>query len=214
VTAVAAQTIPRKRWAIDRAQLVILLVAAVMLGSFLLLVLWPKQCELSALGSAVRRERELVSRKVRTSHEGLYVSARTSGLRKTQGLLDRRLPPEPRVAEFLQGIGERVLAEPGVAHEVQRGEPAVGGAAPATPLRLRLSGPVEGVYRCLAGIEGMERLNRFRRVHVRRSDDGRGVVADADIVVYHLPRAAAGARPVEEKPSAGPPSPTPPSAEG
>jgi len=110
----------RKHWAVDRQQLLILLIAAVMLGSFVLLVLWPKQCELSALGSAVTRERDLVSEKVRASREGLYVSARISGLRQAEAYLERVLPSEPRIAEFLQRVAERVEAEPGVTHEVQR----------------------------------------------------------------------------------------------
>ena len=63
-----------KRWAVDRQQLIIVLVAAVMVGSFILLVLWPKQRELSALGAVLDHERGLVDQKVSASREGVYSS--------------------------------------------------------------------------------------------------------------------------------------------
>ena len=175
----------RKRWAVDRQQFLILLIASVMIGSFVLLVLWPKQKELADLGSVVTRQRDLVTEKVRTSQEGIYVSARIPALRRLQERLDRRLPPEPRLAEFLQAVAERVEAEPGVSHEIQRTEASASGPAPAVSLRLRLTGPYEGVHRCLAQIEELERLNRFRRVHFKRVGDGK-VVADAEVFIYYL----------------------------
>jgi hypothetical protein len=195
-----------KRLAVDRQQLLILLIAAVMAGSFFLLVLWPKQRELASLLSEVSRQRDLVHQKVVTSQEGVYVSARVSSLRKAQARLAEWLPEEPRLAEFLHAVTERVQAEPGVAHEIERldGEApgtrdparqvAVLGAgklpcrvpAPAVPLLLRLTGPFEGVHRCLAGIERLERLNRVQRVHFRRADDHGQVVAEAEVLVYYL----------------------------
>ena len=182
----ASEPTIRRRLALDRQQLLILLVAAVMIASFLLLVLWPKHVELSALGTTVLQQRERVNQKVRTSHEGLYVSARIAALRQIHDYLDRRLPPEPRVAEFLDAVSQRVQAESGVTHEIQRTESSLPSLAPAVPLRLRLTGPFDGVYRCLAGIEGLDRMNRFRRVHVRRLDGGR-VVCEAEVLVYYLP---------------------------
>lgn len=177
----------RKRLAVDKQQLLILLVAAVMVGSFFLLVLWPKQQELSNLGTAVVRERDEVSQKVLLSNEGIYVSARISALRKCQQQLENRLPDEPRLAEFLQAVAQRVQAEPGVSHEIQRTEAQADAAVPAVPMRLRLAGPYEGVHRCLAAIEDLERLNRFRRVCIRREGDDGRVVAEAEILVYYLP---------------------------
>jgi Tfp pilus assembly protein PilO len=177
----------RKRLAVDRQQYLILLVAAVMVGSFFLLVLWPRQRELSDLGTAVTRQREQVSQKVRLSHEGIYVSARIAALRTYQQQLANRLPDEPRLAEFLRAVAARVQAEPGVTHEIQRTEAQAGAQAPAVPMRLRLAGPYEGVHRCLAAIEDLERLNRFRRVHIQRTDDGGRVVVEAEIFVYYLP---------------------------
>jgi len=173
---------------VDRHQLVILLMASVMVGSFVLLVLWPRHRELSALGHAVAQERSLVNQKVQTSREGVYVLARMPGLRQAQGFLARRLPPEPRVADFLQMVADLVALEPTVGHEVQKAEPKVAaGLAPAVPVRLRLCGPVDAVYRCLAGIESLERLNRFRGVHFMASDDGKQISAEAEILVYYLP---------------------------
>ena len=182
----ASEPTIRRRLALDRQQLLILLVAAVMIASFLLLVLWPKHVELSALGTTVLQQRERVNQKVRTSHEGLYVSARIAALRQIHDYLDRRLPPEPRVAEFLDAVSQRVQAESGVTHEIQRTESSLPSLAPAVPLRLRLTGPFDGVYRCLAAIEGLDRMNRFRRLHVSRLDGGK-VVADAEVLVYYLP---------------------------
>lgn len=177
----------RKRWAVDRQQFLILLVASVMVGSFVLLVLWPRQKELADLGSVVTRQKDLVAEKVRASQEGIYVSARIPALRRLQDLLERRLPPEPRLAEFLRAVADRIEAEPGVSHEIQRTtDTASAGVVPAVPLRLQLTGPYEGVHRCLAQIEELERLNRLCRVHIKRVGDGR-VVAEAEVLVYHLP---------------------------
>ena len=71
--------VTRRRLAVDRHQLLILLVAAVMIGSFLLLVLRPQQRQLSTLSMAVARERMLVKQKVQTSRKGIYVGARIVG---------------------------------------------------------------------------------------------------------------------------------------
>ena len=155
----AARTSVRKRWAVDRQQLLILLVAAVMMTSFVLLVCWPKERELTAVDRALEHEGDLVSRKVLASNEGVYISARIPSLRMAQGVFCRHLPPEP----------------------------ALSGPAPAVALRLRLTGPFEDVYRCLAAVEGLERLNRFRRVRCVRSGSPGWVVAEAEILVFYLP---------------------------
>jgi Tfp pilus assembly protein PilO len=183
---------------VDRHQVVILVVGAVMVGSFVLLVLWPRQRELSALGEAVAQERSEVNQKVMASREGVYVSARMPSLRQAQGLLARRLPTEPHVGEFLQMVADCVAAEPRVRHDVQKCEAiVVAGPAPSVPVRLRLVGPVDAVYRCLAGIEGLERLNRFRRVHFTASEDGAEVSAEAEILVYYLPGEESGEKKVQ-----------------
>jgi len=187
---VTARTSTRKRWAVDRQQFLILLVAAVMMTSFVLLVCWPQQRELTALGQALEHERDVVSQKVLASNEGVYVSARIPALRMAQEVFSRWLPPEPRVAEFLEAVAERVAAEPDVAHEVERAEmrpSGLSGTAPAVPLRLRLTGPFESVYRCLAAIEGLERLSRFRQVRCVKSENAGCVVAEAEILVFYLP---------------------------
>jgi Tfp pilus assembly protein PilO len=176
----------RRRLALDRQQVLILVIGSVMIVSYFLVVLLPKHQELVALGSAVLRERDSVNQKVRASHEGLYVSARISALRKVQETLDRRLPSDSRVGEFLDDVARCVQAEPDVTHEMQRTETSLGSVAPAVPLRLRLKGPFDGVYRCLAAIEGLDRITRFCRLHVSRLDGGK-VVADAEVLVYYLP---------------------------
>jgi Tfp pilus assembly protein PilO len=177
----------RRRWAVDRQQFVILLVAAVMAGSFFLCVLWPRQQELSALGSQVVRERYAVKQKVMTSHEGIYLTARIAGLRKAHDRLARRLPGEPAEAQFLQAISEQVAAEPAVTHEVERADAQALGQVRAVPLKLRLSGPFDAVYRCLAGIEGLDRLSRFRSVRVSGLAPGGRVVAEAEVLAYYMP---------------------------
>ncbi|MCX5683669.1 MAG: hypothetical protein NT049_08295 [Planctomycetota bacterium] len=177
----------RKRWAVDHQQLLIVLVSAVMVGSFVLLVFWPKQQQLSDLGSEVSRQRELVNLKVRTSQEGLYVSARIAALRGVQDRLERSLPEDVRLAEFLESVGECVRAEKGLTHEIQRMETESDGPVPAEVVRLRLTGPFEAVYRCLAQVEALERLNQVRRLHVGRLDETGQVTAEAEVHVYYLP---------------------------
>jgi Tfp pilus assembly protein PilO len=180
----------KRRLTIDRQQLLILLIAAVMVGSFCLLVLWPKHCELSDLGTVVARERDMVSEKARASQDGLYVSARLSALRQVQDHLMDRLPDEPRLAEFLQSVAECVQAEPGVTHEIERTEAAPAGRLAVVPIRLRLAGPYDGVHRCLGSIENLQRVNRFRHMQINRSTDDGHVVATAEILVFHLSSAA------------------------
>jgi len=177
----------RKRLAVDRQQLLILLVAAVMSGSFFLLVLWPKQKELSALMAAVERERPFVKQKVRTSREGVYVTVRVASLRKTGVALLRRVPAEPELASFLEQVARCVAEEPLVRHEVERIEAEPPKGTPAVPIRLRLAGPFEAVYRCLDAIEGLERLTRFRRLEICRADGEGAVSAEVEILVYYLP---------------------------
>jgi len=166
---------------------VILLVAAVMTGSFFVLVLWPRQQELTALGTAVVRERRSVTQKVMTSHEGLFLTARIAGLRKAQDPLSRRLPTGPAEAELLQAIDQEVAAEPSVVHEVQSGDSRPIESAEAVPLKLCLRGPFDAVYRCLARIEGIERLSRFQSVRVSSQGPDGHVAAEADILAYYLP---------------------------
>jgi Tfp pilus assembly protein PilO len=199
VNGVASPVIIKRPWAIDRQQLLILLAAAVMVGSFCLLVLWPKHCELQDLGLVVTQRREVVNEKVRTSQEGIYVSARLSSLRQMQEHLLDRLPDEPQLADFLQAVAQCVEAEPGVTHEIERTVAVPEGSVAAVPIRLRLVGSFEGVYRCLAGIERLERMNRFRRVQVGRTEDGTRVVAEADILVYYLESAEETPRPATPK---------------
>jgi Tfp pilus assembly protein PilO len=177
----------RRRWAVDRNQFLILLVASVMAGSFVVLVLRPRQQELTALGSAVTRERHSVTQKVMTSHEGLLLTARIAGLRKAQDPISRRLPTSPAEAELLQAIDQEVAAEPAVAHEVERGDFRPDGSAKAVPLRLCLSGPFDAVYRCLARIEGIERLSRLRSVRVSSKGADGQVTAEAELLAYYLP---------------------------
>jgi Tfp pilus assembly protein PilO len=184
---VTNQAVKRKRWAVDHQQLLIVLVAAVMVGSFVLLVFWPRQQQLSDLGSEVLRQLDLVNLKVRTSQEGVYVSAKIAALRSVQDRLARCLPDDVRLAEFLESVGECVRAEQGLTHEIQRVETESNGPAPAEVVRLRLTGPFEAVYRCLMQVETLERLNQVRRLHIKRLDDAGQVVAEAEIYVYYLP---------------------------
>ncbi len=181
---------PRCRWAVDRRQLLILVLASVMLASFALFVLWPKHRRLSALGEAVEQERCLLSQRVTASHEGVYVSARIPGLRKAGARIERRLPAEPRVAEFLHMMDGCLAGNPDVAYEVARSTTPWSGPTPAIPLCLRLKGPFKAVYRSLAGIEHIERLSRFRRVRLVKGGTGGEVVAEAELLVYYLPDAA------------------------
>ncbi|MBE3123308.1 MAG: hypothetical protein IMZ65_00720 [Planctomycetes bacterium] len=183
----ASRTDIRRRWVVDRQQLLILVVAAVMVGSFLLLVLWPKRRELSALGDAVELERGVVGQKLLASQKGVYVSARIPSLRKAQTLVNRRLPLDPDTAGFLQKVAECVAKEPLVTHEVKRTSGTPTASAPAVPVCLRLTGPFDAVHRCVADIEALERLNRVRRVSFLKAGDGGCVVAEAEILVYYLP---------------------------
>jgi Tfp pilus assembly protein PilO len=135
----------------------------------------------------VSRQRELVNLKVRNSQEGLYVSARVAALRSIRGRLERSLPEDVRLAEFLESVGECVRAEKGLTHEIQRVETESAGPVPAEVVRLRLTGPFEAVHRCLAQVESLERLNRMCRLHVKRLDDAGQVVAEAEVHIYYLP---------------------------
>ena len=194
----ASRTDVRRRWVVDRQQLLILVVAAVMVGSFVLLVLWPKRRELSALGDAVELERGVVGQKLLASQKGVYVSARIPSLRKAQTLVYQRLPVDPDAAGFLQKVAECVAREPLVTHEVKRtsGMPTASAPAPAVPVCLRLAGPFDAVYRCMADIEGLDRLSRVRRVSFLKSGERGGVVAEAEILVYYLPASEPRAVPV------------------
>ncbi len=172
--------------AIDRHQLLILVLGSIMAGSFVLLVFWPKQRRLHVLGSAVKQERERVERKLMTSQTGLYMTARIPELRKAQGTLDRRLPADPEVAVLLQAVSACFEAEPAVRYDVEQAASRTDGPAPAVPLRLRAAGPFPAVYRCLASVERLERLCRFRRTQVQREPDGT-VTAEAEVLAYFLP---------------------------
>lgn len=187
---------PKTRWAMDRQQLVIVLAAAVMVASYLLLVLWPKQRELSILGAAVEQQRGLLGQKVLASSEGMYVSARLPGLRRVQATLTERLPAEADVTGYFQAVAECAAAEPSVTHEVQRSiaqpnkEPA-----PAVPVRLRLAGPFDAVYRCLGQIEGIGRMSRLARLRMTCGSEPGHVEAEAEILIYYLPTGAAAPTP-------------------
>jgi len=188
---------PPRRWAVDRQQVLILMAAAVMLGSFGLFVLWPKHRELASLEGALEQERRLLGRRVAASREGLYVSARIPVLRRNQEALLRWLPDGPEVAEFLRAV-EASLAEVGdVRHEVLRtGEPTTAAETWAVPLTLRLEGPFPAVYRALAALEGVHRLHRLARLRVARAEDqAGGVVAEVDLLAYFLPEGETSATP-------------------
>lgn len=177
----------RRRWTIDRQQLLILVVASVMVGSFALFILWPRHQELADLDHAVSQQRWLLTQRVAASQEGMYVSARIPGLRKAQARLGRRLPTGPQVADFLQMMNAALAEMPAVSHEVTRSGEAEAGSHPAVPLCLRLRGPFQEVYRSLGAIERLERLNRFRRVAFTRTGNDGDVLAVAELVIYYLP---------------------------
>jgi len=191
---VADATQTRRRWAVDRQQLLILVVASVMLGSFVLFILWPRHCELADLDDAVRRQRRLLSQHVAASQEGMLVSARIPGLRKVQAQVEKRLPTGPQVADFLQMMNAALADMPSVSHEVTRSGTATEGSTPSVPLCLRLRGPFEAVYRSLGAIERLDRLSRFRRVRFSTTEAGDGVLAEAEFDIYYLPDGAADER--------------------
>jgi hypothetical protein len=176
-----------RRFAINRQQLLILVVASVMVGSFVLFILWPKHCELADLDHAVSQQRWLLSQRVAASQKGMFVSARIPVLRKVQGRIERRLPRGPDVAGFLQMMNTALAEMPGVRHEVTRSGEAGDGSRPSVPLCLRLRGPFEEVYRSLGAIERLERLSRFRRVRFSRTETDGEVLAEAELVIYYLP---------------------------
>jgi Tfp pilus assembly protein PilO len=184
---VAAPSGNRRRWLIDRSQLLVLAVAAVMVGSFSWFVLWPRHEELTALASAVERERQTAAQKVRTSRDGGYLGARIAGLRKARRWIERRLPIRADLSDWLGEVARCVDAEAEVTHEVQRLEQPPATGTPAVPVRLRLRGSFEAAYRCLAAVERLERLSCLRSVHVGRAGDDGRVVVDAEVLVYHLP---------------------------
>jgi len=177
---------PRRRWAVDRRQLLILVVASVMVGSFALFVLWPEYRELATLDHAVRQWRWLLSQHGATRREGLFVSARIPELRKAQGRIERRLPRGPQVADFLQRMNTALAETPAVSHEVTRSGAAEAGSIPSVPLCLRLKGPFEAVYRGLGAVERLQRLSRFRRVRFSRTETDGQVLAEAALVIYYL----------------------------
>jgi Tfp pilus assembly protein PilO len=177
-----------------------------MAGSFVMFVLWPKQRELSALGSAVARQRELVEEKVIASQTGQLMAFQMPEIRRARKLLERRLPPEPRLADFLQVLAQRIAEEPRVTHEVKRSSGNPAGPVPGVPIRLRLVGPFAAVQQCVTAIEGMDRLCRFSQTHLARTDNG-CVAAEAEILVYYLPPGN------PDEPEGGEASPESPSAE-
>ncbi len=205
---------PPRRWALDRQQVLILIAAAVMLGSFGLFVLWPKHRELASLEGALEQERRLLGRHVAASREGLYVSARIPVLRRNQEALLRWLPDGPEVAGFLRAVEASLAQVEGVRGEVLRtGEPTTAAGARAVPLTLRLEGPFPAVYRALAALEGVERLHRLTRVSVvRAGDQAGGVVAEVDLLAYYLPDDGSLAAPAVA--SAEPNEGVPPTAPG
>jgi len=179
--------IHKRRWAISRWQLLILLVAAVMGGSFFVFVLWPRQEELAVLGSAVARERHQVNCNVMVNQEGMFLTARIPGLRQAAAQLDQWLPTEPALAEFLQAVAQEVAAEPQVTREVERAELRPCGDVQAVPLRLRLTGPFDAVQRCIARIEGLDRLCHVRSLRLTRVAPDGNVCAETEWLVYYLP---------------------------
>jgi len=178
---------PRRHWAIDRQQLLILLVAAVMLASFGLFVLWPKHEELARLNMAVMNERCLLTQGVSASHEGVLVSARIPHLRMAGAHIKRCLPDGPDLADFLRLLDAAVAQTPTVTHEVAQSSAPYTGATPAVPLCLRLKGPFADVCRAVAAVEGIERLKRFRHVRVSQADSAGAVVLEAEMLIYYLP---------------------------
>ncbi len=182
----------RRRLAVNRHQVLILALGAVMLGSFVVFVFRPKQAELSALDRAVQQERELVGRKVLTSRSGEYMAAQMPRVRDVRRRAARRLPTEPRLAEFLQTVAERIEAEPLTGHDLERIEGVEpDGPVPFVPIRVRLVGPFPAVHRCLTSIERQERLCQVRRARIARSSGG-DVEAEAEILVYYLPPVRTG----------------------
>ena len=179
---------PRRRWAVDRQQLLILVAASVMIGSFALFILWPKHRELAGLDRAVRQQRRLLSQRVTASQQGMLVSARIPGLRKAQARIRKRLPRGPQVADFLRMMNAALAEIPAVRHEVTRSGTAETGSTPSVPLSLRLEGPFEAVYRSLCAIERLERLIRFRDVRVSRAKTDGEVRAEAELLIYYLPQ--------------------------
>jgi Tfp pilus assembly protein PilO len=177
----------KKRWAIDRQQLVILLAAAVMLTSFLLLVAWPRMGELQNLGWILTHERQVVNEKVRVSQDGLYVSVRLAALRRMGDRLEERLPDDPHLAEYLQSIDNCVQSESGVTYDIQLATPVIDDAVVTVPIRIRLIGPYEGVYRSLAAMERQDRITKIQNVRMYRAEEGKDVVAEAEIHIYHMP---------------------------
>jgi len=207
---VADATQTRRRWAVDRQQLLILVVSSVMVGSFVLFILWPKHRELATLDQAVRQERRLLSRRVAASQEGMYVSARIPGLRKAHARIERRLPRGPQVADFLQMMNAALAETSAVSHEVARSGVADRASSPAVPLCLRLKGPFEAVYRSLGAIERLERLSRFRQVRFSRAEADGEVLAESELLIYYLPDDAPGdaEEPVEPSAAHGRPEPS------
>jgi Tfp pilus assembly protein PilO len=187
---------------LDRHQVLILVLGAVMIASFLLLVLWPKQRELSVITSAVQRERELVEQKALAARTGQYMMAQIPELRKVCPAVERRLPPEPRLLDFLRAVAEQVDADPHLTHEVHCGEGVVAGPVPAVPVRLRLVGPFASVQRSIAVIERSARVCQFRRTHLARTEDG-AVAAEAEVLVHYLPPSGATAHAAATHPAGG-----------
>jgi len=178
---------PHRCWAVDRQQLLILVAASVMVGSFALFILWPKHRELAGLDQAVCRQRRLVSQRMAASQQGMLVSARIPGLRKVQGRVQKRLPRGPQVADFLQRMNAALAEIPAVRHEVTRSGAAETSPTPSVPLSLRLEGPFEAVYQGLGAIERLERLSRFRQLRVSRAETDGEVRAEAELLIYYLP---------------------------
>ncbi len=176
----------KRRLTVNRHQVLILALGAVMVGSFVMFVLRPRHHELSRLGTALRQERELVGRKVLTSRTGQYMAAQMPRMREVRRRAAERLPAEPRLAEFLQAVAVRIEAEPLSAHDVERIEGRAEGPVPAVPIRVRLLGPFPTVHRCLAAIERQPRVCRVRHLRVSRTGGGE-VEAEAEILVYYLP---------------------------
>lgn len=178
---------PILRSCIERHQVLILALGAVMVASFGLFVIWPKQRTLRVLELAVEREREMVGDKVFASQAGLLVAAHVPVLRRLGDRLEARLPAEPDLAGFLQAAAERLEDEP-VQHELTRLDGEADGDVPAVLMALRLVGPFEAVYRSVSAVEHLDRLARVRRLRITGSAPGR-VTAEAEILVHYLPDA-------------------------
>lgn len=171
----------------DRSQVVVIGVAAAMLGCFIGLICVPDHQAEVRVGAELAEARKQLADKMLEINALPEVAKKVGGLKLKHAQHLARVPADPRLPEFLGVVANILKEEKGVTQiELVPQKPKATPTYCELPISIGFESSYVSVFRTLMQLESLTRVNHVRSLSLKAIPQGKGrVQVKMEVTVYN-----------------------------